>query len=275
MPRMVVTNDYVVLMEGTQQSPTILRVIRTSDGAETPDIPLTDFSGSGLAADGDTAFACANNGTLTAFDLADGQPLWHVTVAPGLAESVSPCGLKTGAGIVFATVSTGLGFVAMRERDGHRLWQKPIAPTLLTGGTGYSVVAQAPSASQPPADSLVAFRISDGTVLWQIPFDTDTSHIIGDEQTLVMKHLMGLRAVRASDGASLWSYAPPPERILYAQAVAGGLVFARSMSTVVYRFGPPPGTDVREHLLAIGADNGRLYWQMPLNPGFLAIGDAT
>ncbi len=86
---------------------------------------------------------------------------------------------------------------------------------------------------------------------------------------------MGLRAVRASDGTSLWSYAPPPERSLYAEEVAGGLVFVASMSTLVSRLGPPPGTDVREYLMAIGADNGRLYWQMPLNPFQIAIGDAT
>ena len=86
---------------------------------------------------------------------------------------------------------------------------------------------------------------------------------------------MGLRAVRASDGTSLWSYAPPPERNILAEEVVGGLVVAVTMSTTVYRLGPPPGTDVREHLLAIGADNGRLYWQMPLNPFHLAIGDAV
>jgi outer membrane protein assembly factor BamB len=95
--RMLVTNDYVVLVEA-QQSSGQVRVIRTSDGAETYDIPLTSFSGSGFAADGDTAFACANDGTLAALGLADGQSLWRVTVAPGLADSVHPCGLKAGGG---------------------------------------------------------------------------------------------------------------------------------------------------------------------------------
>lgn len=160
-PSMVVSNDYVVLVEG-HQSPPQLRVIRTSDGVETHDIPLPGFSGAGFAADGDTAFARANNGALTAFGLADGQPLWHATVAPGLAESVYPCGLQTGAGIVFAGVSTGphgqgQEFVAMRERDGHRLWQKPIGVALLNSETAYSVVDQAPCR---PASVQSARRLS-------------------------------------------------------------------------------------------------------------------
>jgi outer membrane protein assembly factor BamB len=86
---------------------------------------------------------------------------------------------------------------------------------------------------------------------------------------------MGLRAVRASDGSSLWSHAPPTGRNLAANGMAGGLVFVVSRSTTIYRSGPPPGTDVNNYLLAIGADNGRLYWQMPLNLGQFAIGDAS
>jgi outer membrane protein assembly factor BamB len=163
----------------------------------------------------------------------------------------------------------------MDERDGRRLWQKPIHLALLNSATGYSFVQQATSTGQLPANSLVAYRTADGVILWQIPSDKDAFDIVGDEHVLVLEHLMGLNAIRASDGASLWFYAPPTRRNLVAEAVAGGLVFALSMNTSIYRLGPPPGTDVRDQLLVLDANNGRLYWQVPLDPSDITIAEAS
>ena len=84
-----------------------------------------------------------------------------------------------------------------------------------------------------------------------------------------------LRAVRTSDGASLWRYAWPTQRTLYVAAVASGLVFAVSIGTWSIHSPAPPGTDTRPYLLVLGADDGRLYWQRPLNSSAVAVGGAS
>jgi outer membrane protein assembly factor BamB len=280
-PLIAFASDYVVLELRTQPSPPLL-VIRVRDGAQVRGIPVPPWGD--IAADGDTVFVCTYDAMLTAFGLPDGHPLWTVPVAPGLAEPGYPCGLRAGGGVVFAQVSffktgsqsPGGAVVALDARDGHRLWQKSSGLVLLNGGTGYSFVEQAPSAGQPPGTSLIAYRTADDTILWQIPTDTGSSPLAGDEHVLVFEHQMGgLRAVRASDGSFLWDYAHPSGRSLGPAAVMGGLVLAGSRTTTVYRFGPPPGIDVRDYLLVLGADNGQLYWKMALGVSDIAIGEAN
>jgi outer membrane protein assembly factor BamB len=280
-PLMAFASDYVVLELRTLPSPPLV-VIRAHDGAQVRDTPVTPWGG--ITADGDTVFVCSDDAVLTAFGLPDGHPLWTVPVAPGSAEPGHPCGLSAGGGIVLAEVSLLRSgpqspwgaLVALDARDGHRLWQKSSGLALLNGGTGYSFVAQAPAAGQPTGTyTLVAYRTADDTILWQIPADRGSYSIAGDEHVLVFEDPGGLRAVCASDGGFLWDYAHPAGRSLGPAAVIGGLVFAGSRSTTVYRFGPPPGIDVRDYLLVLGADNGRLYWKMALGLFDIAIGEAS
>lgn len=280
-PQVAMANDYVVLELGTQPSPGPLRVIRASDGAQMHDIPLA--SEGWLAADGDTAFECSYDAMLTAFRLEDGQPLWTVPLAPGSAVPGEGCALSARDGIVFGhvTISTPQGqrmheLVAVRERDGHRLWQKPLGLDVLKDGVGYYFVESASPAGQPLARSLVAYRVADGEVLWQSPAGMgDISNIVGDGNVLVFAQGADVRAVRASDGASLWQYAHQANHSLRVADVAGGLTFALSIGDWSIHNPAPLGTDTRQYLLVLGAGNGRLYWQMPLDLSEIAIGGAT
>ncbi|MGH2518113.1 MAG: PQQ-binding-like beta-propeller repeat protein [Ktedonobacterales bacterium] len=280
-PQVAVASDYAVLELGGQQLPGPLRVIRMSDGAQMPDIPL---SGAGwIAAEGDTAFACTYNAVLTAYRLGDDQPLWTVPVAPGLAIPGEGCSLEAGGGIVFChvTISTPQGqrmneLVAVRESDGHRLWQKPLGLDLLSNGTGYVFDTSSNSSGQPPTESLVAYRTSDGTTLWQIPVPSGNNYNIAAEGNVIVFAQGGdLRAVSATDGSSLWTYAHRVEHTLGVVAEAGGLVFALSTGSWTIHNPAPFGTDTRQQLLVLGASNGKLYWQMPLDLSAIAIGDAT
>lgn len=282
-PQVAVARDYVVVELGTLGSPGPLRVIRASDGAQVHDIPL---AGAGwIAADGDLAFECTHGAVLTAYRLEDGQPMWSVPIAPAAAAPEQPCGLSAGDGIVFGHVMipTAQGqqmneLVAVRESDGHRLWQKPLGLDLLKDGRGYYFVepASVPSTGQIPTPrSLGAYRTADGKMLWQIPAGTeDNFNIAGDGNVLVFAQGGDLRAVRASDGASLWHYPHPPDHSLGVVNVTGGLVFALSTGGWSMRHPPPLGTDTRQHLLVLDAGNGRLYWQMPLDLSAIAIGTA-
>lgn len=280
-PQVAIASDYVVLELGTQGSPGPLRVIRASDGGLAHDIPL---AGAGwIAADGDTAFECDYDAVLTAFRLDDGQPRWTVPVAPGSAVPGEGCSLRADGGIVFGSViiPTPTGqrmneLVAVRERDGQQLWQKPLGLGALKYGVGYFFVESASSPGQLPSWSLVAYRTADGARLWQIPVGAAySSNIAGDGNALVFRQGLDIRAVRASDGATLWRYAPSANHMLGVVDVADGLVFALSTGNWSIHNLPPPGTDTRQYLLVLGADNGRLYWQMPLDLSNIVIGGAS
>jgi outer membrane protein assembly factor BamB len=284
-PPLAITRDYIVLQLGTQQSLGPLRVIRLSDGVQVHDIPLA-AGGGWIAADGDTVFQCTYDAVLTAFRLDDGQPLWTVPVAPGSAIPGQGCPLEAGDGIVLChvSVSTPDGqraneLAALRESDGRRLWRKPLGLDDLEHGVGYYFAASTGSPGQVPAGSLVAYRTVDAQILWQVPADLTgdlTGDITGDGSVLVFPQGADLRAVRASDGASLWLYKSPAQRTLRVEGVADGLVFAVSFGNWGLHNPAPLGTDTRPYLLVLGANDGRLYWQRPLNSsGDITIGRAS
>ena len=279
--QVAMANNYVILEPEGPPGP--LRVIRASDGAEVRDIPLA--GGGQIAADGDTAFECAPTGALTAFRLPDGKPVWTVSIMSGLPGAESGCGLSASDGIVFGsvTISVSIGrqmneVVAMRASDGRRLWQKPRGLDLFTSGRGYFFVTPASElpGQDPTARSVVAYRVADGAILWQIPVSAeDTVNLAGDGNILALHQGADVRVIRASDGASLWRYAHPADHSLGVVDVAGGLVFALSTGAWSVHHPAPFGADTRDHLLALGARDGRLYWQMPLDLSSIAIGGAT
>lgn len=280
-PQVALASDYIVLELGTQTSPGPLRVILASDGAQMHDIPLI---GAGwIAADGDTAFECDYDATLTAFRLEDGQPRWTIPLAPGSAIPDEGCPLSAGGGIVFGhvTIPSATGqrvsqLVAVRERDGRKLWQKPLGLSVLDDGIGYGFASPAASPGQLPVQTLVAYHTANGDILWQVSLGmADIGAMAGDGNALVFGQGVDIRAVRASNGAALWRYAASANHTLGVADVAGGLVFALSSGNWSIHNPAPPGTDTRQYLLALGADNGRLYWQMPLDLSNIAIGEAT
>ncbi len=281
-PYLAIGADYLALVLGTPQSPGPLRIIRASDGSVAHNIPL---SGSGWVAadvvtDGDTAYVCPDNAVLTAYSLADGQQLWSVPVAPGAAMPHAACTVRVGGGVIFSQVSISTGggistraLVALRASDGRQLWQMLLGldAFTLTDGIGYTYTF--PQSSNPSAGSLTAYRAADGARLWQIP--GGSQDIASDGKVLAFSQAGDVRAVRPSDGVSLWRYPHPAGRELGVEGAVDSVVFARASGTGTAQNPAQPGVDTRPYLLVLGADNGRVYWQMPLDLSNLAFGDAT
>jgi outer membrane protein assembly factor BamB len=160
--------------------------------------------------------------------------------------------------------------VARRAGDGRVLWQEPRGLGFSRSGVEYYV--------DRPTLEVVAYLAVDGAVLWRTP--GGSGYLVGDGDIVSFardqfRQGESLEAVDAADGAVLWRYPQPADRNLGLLAVGGGLVLARSSGTWSIHRRAPPGTDTRPYLLALGARDGRLYWQMPLDLFSLAVGESA
>ncbi len=281
-PPIAFADDYVVLVQDEGTPPQIvphLLVVRTSDGVPAHDIPLAAGTDS-IAADGASGYACTYDAELSAFRLSDGQPLWQAPVDPGRAVPGWPCTLVAAAdGIVYCTVTVSpagpryVALVAVRESDGHTLWQKPDGgPPLVYQGRVFQPTEMGSSQGGSHSTALAAYDAADGTSLWEIPTSQASSDaIVATGDVVAIAQDLALRAVRASDGASLWQFQLPGRYVVPAGAT-GGVVFAFSAVDYSIHNPPPPGTDTSEHLIALSAGDGRLYWQIPIGPSSIAVG---
>jgi outer membrane protein assembly factor BamB len=180
------------------------------------------------------------------------------------------------------------------------------------GGTGLPSLASADGTlfvgagnARPPADAqVVALDAASGTVRWRVPLAA-ASNVAGAPRPLVVAGTVyvadlqgGLEALRASDGALLWSDASveTPAAYVAGLAVANGTVFAGTESGEVVAVEAATGA-VRWHaavaggvgdvvvsgtgvyvaatgehvgsldsIVALGAATGALCWQAPAPP---------
>ena len=279
-PGMAIARDYLVLQLGTQTDPGPLRVVRLRDGVTVRDIPLS--AGGQLAAGedgtggGDVAYVCTYDAVITAFHLDDGRTLWTSPVVQGLPPGAG-CSLQALDGMVLGQVTLPAAsgnlvptIVARRAGDGRVLWQEPRGLGINRGGVEYYL--------DRATLEVVAYRTVDGAVLWRTP--GGSAYLAGDEDVIAFAQNQrgqgeSLEAVDAADGAVVWRYPHPADRALSISAVGGGLVLAESSGTWSIHHPAPPGTDTRTYLLALGARDGRLYWQMPLDLFSLAVGESA
>jgi outer membrane protein assembly factor BamB len=170
---------------------------------------------------------------LIAYDLSGAAPqlLWNLPLedvtASGISVEGSTAFLGDRSGNVYA-VRVGL-------RGGSLAWSKPSpaggivdAPPAVAGGDVFAVVRDSSSG----AVKIVALHESDGKPAWPSPYAPSAPTSFGSAVTVDGGRLyvgfgdQTVRALRTSDGASLWSARlNSPFFPLTASAVSGGTVF--------------------------------------------------
>jgi outer membrane protein assembly factor BamB len=188
-----------------------------------------------------------------ALNASDGSQRWHAQVNGHIVR----CAPAIGEGMVYITSTSGV--VALDADDGSQRWQvalassstNPSSPTLANGllflGAGMLPDGALGSASRVKyCLCLYALRASDGAVVWTHP----TSDQVFDAPTVVdgivyaSEFTDGLMALRASDGKLLWS-----RKGLNASgslAVANGVIYVAAFD---------------QHAYALSASDGSQLWQ--------------
>jgi outer membrane protein assembly factor BamB len=188
-----------------------------------------------------------------ALNASDGSQRWHVQVNGHIVR----CAPAVGEGVVYITSTSGV--VALNAEDGSQRWQveltssstNPSSPTLANGllflGAGMLPDGSLGSASRLKfCLCLYALRASDGAVVWTHP----TGDQVFDAPTVVdgivyaSEFADGLMALRASDGKLLWS-----QKGLNGSGsliVANGVIYVASFD---------------QHIYAVSASDGSQLWQ--------------
>ena len=275
---------------------------RASDGAVLWQKLVIQAEGKRLALVGDTLYMTTDmiGGEVQfpgfvhgvyALRASDGAVRWHHDTTDPV---ISPPLVVNG--IVYAGVGTSL--VALRASDGTQLWQRPLTarnhPYLplwlaFSSGTLYTYGRDQnpdrPYALTASGDATVfALNVTDGVVRWSHTLDgtepdqEQSAPVIAGDIVYVRSNGLGsqalargvpsfgfgLHALRASDGAPLWTN---PAAITQPVA-AGGVVYAGDASGNLLALHGTDGTLIWKHLVAGPA---RDFWQM--SP--LAIANGT
>jgi outer membrane protein assembly factor BamB len=195
----------------------------------------------------------ASSAVVYALNASDGSQRWHVQVDGHIVR----CTPAIGEGVVYVTSTSGV--VALNADDGSQRWQveltssstNPSSPALANGllflGAGMLPDGSLGSASRLKfCLCLYALRASDGAVVWTHP----TGDQVFDTPTVVdgvvyaSEFADGLMALRASDGKLLWS-----QKGLHGSGsptVANGVIYVASFD---------------QHIYAVSASDGRQLWQ--------------
>lgn len=275
---------------------------RASDGAVLWQKLVIQAEGKRLALAGDTLYMTTDmiGGEVLfpgyvhgvyALRASDGTIRWHHDTTDPV---ISPPLVVDG--VVYAGVGSSL--VALRASDGTLLWQRPLAvsghPYLplwlaVSAGTIYTYGRDQnpdhPYSLTSSGDATVfALNVTDGAVRWSRTLDgtepdqEQSAPVIAGGTLYVRSNGLGsqalargvpsfgygLHALRASDGASLWTN---PAAITQPVA-SGGVVFAGDTSGNLLALRGTDGTLIWKHLVA---GSVRDFWQM--SP--LAIANGT
>src|SRR5262245_4467966 len=188
-----------------------------------------------------------------ALNASDGSQRWHVQVDGHIVH----CAPAAGDGVVYITSTSGVD--ALNADDGSQRWRvdlassstNPSSPALANGmlffGAGW---AESGAPIGPPQGAgplgLYALRASDGAVVWTRP----TGDQVFDTPTVVdgivyaSEFADGIMALRASDGKLLWSR----KDLISAgsPAAANGVVYLDAFDQRAY---------------ALSASDGNQLWQ--------------
>jgi outer membrane protein assembly factor BamB len=207
-----------------------------------------------------------------ALNASDGSQRWHVQVNGHIVH----CTPAVGEGMVYITSTSGV--VALDAGDGSQRWQvalassstNPSSPALANGllflGAGMLPDDSLGSASRLKyCLCLYALRASDGAVVWTHP----TGDQVFDTPTVVdgivyaSEFADGLMALRASDGVLLWS-----------QKGLHGTGSPTVVNGVIYVAGYP------QRVYAVSASDGRQLWrtkdgEIGVSDGGLTVSDGV
>lgn len=188
----------------------------------------------------------AKQETLVALDAATGKELWKAVLSPVKYDGGGEAGTKennggdgprstpTVSGGLVLVLSSALNLAAFDAATGKQQWSKDLvaqykgrnirwqnaASPLVDNGVVYVAGGGA-------GESLLAFRLKDGSELWKkhdelMTHATPTAATIGGERQIVFFLQSGLLAVNPSTGDELWRYAFPFKISTAASPVVGG-----------------------------------------------------
>jgi outer membrane protein assembly factor BamB len=135
----------------------------------------------------------------------------------------------------------------------------PVAPPYLAGLRGRTLAF---AASGEMSGDVWALNAADGAVLWSQHMDGYGDMSAADglfflEATLPTRHLHFVRALRPSDGATLWQFDAPPDSGVSLAEVAGGAVY-------VYVSTSHEDVELDQtQLYALRETDGAVLWQAP------------
>lgn len=212
------------------------------------------------------ALYVGDSGHIVALRPSDGKLLWRSTaVGLGLAGTVSDGGMVYGLQLG----NDGVSIVALRASDGTTAWEsQPIKSLNPTIAAANGVLYYSPSTYQNgqgityPTPAILAFRGSDGHLLWRHAFDSQ-NQIMSTPVVANGKVYVGvgtsLAVLRASDGVLLWRIATNLHGLSYLEQLT---VTADSVYLYIQEpatSGPNP-TSVDVHLAALNANSPGQRW---------------
>lgn len=173
--------------------------------------------------------------SLTALRAGDGKVLWHVPLnnVGGLARALS----VAANGTLYLTTNYG-SVIALRGSTGALLWQH-IAMGVTPEGVGFAfpvAVAHGIVYANDTRDT-IAFRATDGYILWKKGYTTGTLSLPFIVQPIVDNGIVytGMRnqpiqALRAGDGTEVWQN----KNVMTAEplVVHAGLLYVNASNTI-------------------------------------------
>jgi outer membrane protein assembly factor BamB len=223
-----------------------------------------------FVASADDLFLGSGDGVVSAVRLSDGKLAWsHQTPTP--TEYPPSIWVALGADLVYAYDADGHIF-ALRQTDGALVWRepaglKPDGPETLTA-TATSVYAcgSLPGGAGP---ALASLDPATGAIRWQRAGDCRYNSLV-EADGVIYQFGAALTAMRASDGAKLWSATTQTNDLGFTSAqVDHGVVFVAA--TVIYArsfiacgnwwSGGPLFCHSQAFIAAFNGATGARYWQ--------------
>lgn len=217
-----------------------------------PAVPLQGVSRTGVTADGGTAFVGANDGTVTAVDLAEGDVVWQEPLDAVLVTSIA---------VADGTVLVGLqgdrdrqpAIVALDAADGEERWRhEPSAASTVVSAISAADGSAFAVFTGLSETSVVAVDLDDGAERWstrvRAAFDVIAPPVVGGGAVYVTDLIGHTRALDASDGRLRWDFA------LNAPTFRGVPILIGEHLLV---------PTIEGELAAIDATTGELVWRLP------------
>ncbi len=180
-----------------QRTATVTRVWGASVGSGAPKLRL----GISLATDGDSLFAAAHDGQITAFRRADGRRLWRTDTKIPLTA-----GPGAGEGLVVAGGSHG-HIVALDAATGAVKWRSYVNSELLSA----PVIGKDVVVFRTVDGRVAAFRASDGVQAWSADQQVPRLSLRGIARPIIVGDLVvsgfddgRVLAYQVADGATAW-----------------------------------------------------------------------
>jgi outer membrane protein assembly factor BamB len=287
---------YVAALDGT------VFAIRTGDGTllwhrrviakGQPPLDWGTFGAPALIAAGGALYGSDGTGGVFALRAADGAVLWHNTAPLQTAQTETP--LVVADGVVYGTpgnspCSGGQSLFALDAHTGALLWRgsAPVwGRTAFAVGGGRTYDEETDSSATIITVYLTARAASDGTVLWRYPVAAESleqgacpavdipplAFAVADGVVYLQSDASVqspgpfrpvIRALRASDGTVLWSYATGLSSTTRDGYGGNGITVA---NRAVYAAINAPNA---VEMYAIGAADGSLLWHARPYPNAL------